>query len=103
MTDPKLILNDLLNSDSFDELVIYRLNKSLDLQLEILEEMSYKYKDGFKMATTWQNYVDTLQYSRALVKVLEWFTVNDYKDTIVTLNKYSLLLEDDERDVADLG
>ena len=103
MTDPKLILNDLLNSDSFDELVIYRLNKSLDLQLEILEEMSYKHKAGFKMATTWQNYVDTLQYSRALVKVLEWFTVNDYKDTIVTLNKYSLLLEDDERDVADLG
>ena len=103
MTDPELILNDLLNSDSFDELVIYRLNKSLDLQLEILEEMSYKYKDGFKMATTWQNYADTLQYCRAIVKVLEWFTVNDYKDTIVTLNKYSLLLEGDERDVADLG
>ena len=94
MTNPELILNDLLNSDSFDELVIYRLNKSLDLQLEILEEMSHKYKDGFKMATTWQYYVDTLQYAYSLVTVLEWFTLDDYKDTKVELNNHSLLVGD---------
>jgi hypothetical protein len=40
------------------------------------------------------DYVDTLIYARSLVTVLEWFTIDDYKDTLVRLDLYSLKLDE---------
>lgn len=93
MNNPEAILKDLLDSDGFDELVVYRLNISLDSVLQSLEAWHYaaNTKGGLPQQR-WEDYVDTLAYARSLVKVLEWFTIEDYTDTIVLLNKYSLVL-----------
>ena len=83
MNNPEQLLKDLLNSDSFDELVAYRLKMSLETCLEILQK-----KDAMS------DYVDTLIYARSLVTVLEWLTIDDYKDTLVRLDLYSLKLDE---------
>jgi hypothetical protein len=83
MNNPEQLLKDLLNSDSFDELVSYRLKMSLETCLESLQK-----KDAMS------DYVDTLLYARSLVTVLEWFTIDDYKDTLVMLDLYSLKLDE---------
>ena len=83
MNNPEQLLKDLLNSDSFDELVAYRLKMSLETCLESLRK-----KDAMF------DYVDTLLYARSLVTVLEWFTIDDYKDTLVMLDLYSLKLDE---------
>ena len=83
MNNPEQLLKDLLNSDSFDELVSYRLKMSLETCLEILQ------KKG-----AMSDYVDTLIYARSLVTVLEWLTIDDYKDTLVRLDLYSLKLDE---------
>ena len=83
MNNPEQLLKDLLNSDSFDELVAYRLKTSLETCLESLQK-----KDAMF------DYVDTLIYARSLVTVLEWFTIDDYKDTLVMLDLYSLKLDE---------
>ena len=83
MNNPEQLLKDLLNSDSFDELVVYRLKMSLETCLESLQK-----KDEMS------DYVGTLLYARSLVTVLEWFTIDDYKDTIVMLDLYSLKLDE---------
>ena len=83
MNNPEQLLKDLLNSDSFDELVSYRLKMSLETCLESLQK-----KDAMS------DYVDTLLYARSLVTVLEWFTIDDYKDTLVMLALYSLKLDE---------
>lgn len=86
---PQQLLNDLLNSESFDELVAYRLKISIETAIECLHDLCSK-----QSLTPWQfdDYVDTLRYARALVVVLEWFTVEDMEDTTIELNKLSLRL-----------
>ena len=94
MNNPEAILKDLLHSDAFEELVVYRLTNSLDSVLQSLEAWHYEANiKGELPEQRWDDYVDALAYARSLVKVLEWFTVEEYTDTIVLLNKYSLVLE----------
>lgn len=89
---PQQLLNDLLNSESFDELVVYRLKISLETSLECLHDL-YSMRNW----TPYQfdDFVETLRYARALVVVLEWFTVDDMVDTTVELNKLSLRLDNE--------
>lgn len=91
MNNPEAILKDLLDSDGFDELVVYRLKISLDSALQSLEDWYYAANTkGGLPEHKWDDYVETLSYARSLLKVLEWFSVEEYTDTIVLLNKYSL-------------
>ena len=85
-------LDTFIYSDGFDELVAYRLKMSLEGSMEDLEKWS-KVKD-LEADYRFQDYVDALKYCRSLVNVLEAFTLDDYTDTIVQLNKYSLILEE---------
>lgn len=75
------ILNDLIMSEGFDELVAYRLDKSLRWSMKDLsDEVDFGeyHLDGI---------LGWLQYCRALVTVLEWFTSDDYSDTTKELNR----------------
>lgn len=85
-------LDSLIYSDGFDELVVYRLKMSLESSMEDLEKWS-KIED-LEIDRRFQDYVDTLKYCRSLVTVIEAFSFEDYTDTIVQLNKYSLVLEE---------
>ena len=84
--------DSIIYSDCFDELVVYRLQMSLESSMEDLEKWS-KIED-LEIDRRFQDYVDALKYCRSLVNVLEAFTLDDYTDTIVQLNKYSLVLEE---------
>jgi hypothetical protein len=74
------ILNDLIMGEGFDELVAYRLEKSLRWTMEDLTNADF---DGHDL----NELVDWLQYCRAIVTVLEWFTTNDYSDNTKELNR----------------
>ena len=85
-------LDSIIYSDGFDALVVYRLKMSLECSMEDLEKWS-KIED-LEIDRRFQDYVDTLKYCRSLVTVIEAFSIEDYTDTIVQLNKYSLVLEE---------
>ena len=74
------ILNDLIMSEGFDELVAYRLEKSLRWSMEDLTNADFDRHD-FDELVGW------LQYCRALVTVLKWLTTKDYSDTTKELNR----------------
>ena len=84
--------DSIIYSDCFDELVVYRLQMSLDGAMEDLGKWS-KVKD-LETDYRFQDYVDNIKYCRSLVNILEAFTVEDYTETRVQLNKYSLVLEE---------
>ena len=87
---PQQLLNDLLNSESFDELVAYRLKISLENSLECLRDLYSKQE-----WTVYQldDYIETLRCARALVVVIEWFTTDDMVDVTIELNKLSMRLD----------
>lgn len=85
-------LDSIIYSDGFDELVAYRLKMSLEGSMEDLEKWSQK--QDLESHPIFDDYIDNLKYCRSLVTVLEAFTMDDYTDTIVQLNKYSLVLEE---------
>jgi hypothetical protein len=85
-------LDSIIYSDCFDELVAYRLKMSLECSMEDLEKWSQK--QGLESHPIFDDYVDNLKYCRSLVTVLEAFTMDDYTDTIIQLNKYLLVLEE---------
>jgi hypothetical protein len=74
------ILNDLIMSEGFDELVAYRLEKSLRWSMQDLAEADFDKHDLDEL-------VGWFQYCRAIVTVLEWFTINNYSDTTKELNR----------------
>ena len=84
--------DNIIYSDFCDELVVYRLQMSLDGAMEDLGKWS-KVKD-LEADYRFQDYVDNIKYCRSLVNILEAFTVEDYTETRVQLNKYSLVLEE---------
>lgn len=86
------LIDDLIYSDGFDEILVYRLKMSLEDYMESLEGWSKK-KDLWQ-DKVWQDYVEALKYCRSLVCVLQWFTIDEYRDEIVQLNRYSLKLEE---------
>ena len=87
---PEQLMKDLLNSESFDDLVSYRLMMSLESATETLTKL---YNMRSWSAHNYDDYVDTLRYARALVVVLSWFTVEEWDDAEVELNKFSLRLD----------
>jgi len=89
---PEELMRDLLNSESFDDLVAFRLQMSLDSCFETLERLN-----NLKCLSAYQfdDFVDTLRYARALTVVLEWFTVEDMVEVTVELNKFSMRLDNE--------
>jgi hypothetical protein len=85
-------LDSIIYSDAFDELVVYRLKMSLKFGMEGLEKWS-KIED-LEIDRGFQDYLDTIKYCKSLVTVIQAFCTEDYTDTIVQLNKYSLVLEE---------
>lgn len=88
---PTEILEGFLNSDGFDDLVTMRLKLSLEDSFDTLARLSSQKELN---AYQWEDYVDTVKYGRALITVLEWFTVEDLYEETLQMNKYSLRLDE---------
>lgn len=88
---PEQLMKDLLNSESFDELVAYRLKMSLASALEDLEWLSSL--DKLNENEHW-DLVTYTDYGNALLEVLDWFTnFEDYGREKAILNKCSMILD----------
>jgi hypothetical protein len=92
---------ELIYSDFAELIIEHRLNGTI--------ENCFAWLDGLGDVTKAEkqhildNYKDNIEMIRACIKVLQWFTIENYDEDIARVNKYSLNVEDDERDVADLG
>lgn len=86
------VLEELLNSDAMDDLVCYRLQQSLENCMENLESLYAKGVDNLKPYQH-TDYVDNLQFARSLVSVLESYSIDDYMDDVIKLNRYASEIE----------
>lgn len=88
---PTEILEGFLNSDGFDDLVAMRLKLSLEDSFDTLARLS---SNKELTPYQWDDYVDTVKYGRALITVLEWFTVEDLYEETLQMNTYSMRLDE---------
>jgi len=79
------IVESIYNGDFSDNIVVARLNDSLDGAIEDLERLNKMNLLSKPQAT---DFVDNIHYARGLVTVLQAFTVMDYYETTLRLNKY---------------
>ena len=84
------IVNKLIDNGVLDEIVAAVLESALDDNLDELEALSDK---PYLQAHHWQDYVDSLTAAKAMVRVLRYFTINDYLSEESQLNQYSTKLE----------
>ena len=70
------IIHSFVMSDHFDDLIVYRLEKSLEWTLYQLKGYEYDHNDMF----------DDLKYCRSLVGVLQGFSLKDYQVETKILN-----------------
>ena len=70
------IIHSFVMSEHFDDLIVYRLEKSLEWTLHQLKDHEYDPDDMF----------DDLKYCRSLIAVLQGFSLNDYQDETAILN-----------------
>jgi hypothetical protein len=83
--------DDIIYSDCFDDLVSYRLKRSLKYSMDDLEAF---YKQEIWGDETWQYFSETIKYCRSIIFVLEYFSLEDFTEEMVQVNKYSLKLEE---------
>lgn len=78
MTEDKAneIIHSIVMSDHFDDLIVYRLEKSLEWTLPQLKDNEYNHDDMF----------NDLKYCRSLICVLQGFTLKHYETQTKILN-----------------
>ena len=79
------IVDSIYSSDFSDNIVVARLNDSLEGVLDDLERLN---KMNLLSEPQTTDFVDNIHYGRGLVTVLQAFTVMDYYETTLRLNKY---------------
>lgn len=79
------MVESIYNSDFSEKIVVARLNDTLD---DVLCDL--KAANGLNLLSEPQatDFVDNLHFGRGLVTVLQAFTVMDYYETTLLLNKY---------------
>ena len=79
------IVDSIYSSDFSDNIVVARLNYSLDL---ILRELGQSYCKTKLSSTQLTDYIDNVKYAASLITVLEAFSVEDYYELRLKLNLY---------------
>ena len=87
----KDLMEPFLHTDFGDEFLIAKLEGSMQVSFVWLEWQSQQLPMD---DLVFQDFVDNVAYVRACIKVLQWFSINDYTEEIVRANKYSLILEE---------
>lgn len=91
MTDRiKEMVKEIVYSDFADEIIIYRLESVIEGCFSYLDQINNLTKNEH----LFDDYYDNILMIKACAQVLGWFTLNDYQDTIVKVNKYSIKLEE---------
>ena len=87
----KDLMEPFLHTDFGDEFLIAKLEGSMQFSFAWLEGQSQRLPVD---DLVFQDFVDNVAYVRACIKVLQWFSINDYTEETVRANKYSLVLEE---------
>lgn len=81
------IVDKLINTGAMDELVVAVLEDALESNFEELEKLTQR---KYLEAHHWQDYADCITFSQACIKVLRYFTTDNYEAEQVLANRYSL-------------
>ena len=92
MTDKNLdiMTQELIYSDFADLIVSYRLKGTIEDCFSYLDTIN-NMEDNEYLLTDYQ---DNIEMIRACVKVLQWFTIDNYDETLREVNKYSMKVEE---------
>jgi hypothetical protein len=94
MTDNNLdiMTRELIYSDFADLIVSYRLKGTIEDCFAYLEQMGDISIKGHE----WQlsDYQDNINMIRGCIQVLQWFTTDNYDETLREVNKYALKVEE---------
>jgi len=85
------IVKRLIDDGTLDELVMGVIEGSLDSAFEELEALSNK---AYLQAHHWQDYADNLQFARASLVVLRYYSTDSYEAEQRRVSGYSLKLEE---------
>ena len=80
------IAEKLYDKGSLDEVLVVLLETALEDNLRTLQELSKK--DALKVHE-FQDYVDALDFSEAIIKVLRYFTTDQYSEEEVEVLEYA--------------
>jgi hypothetical protein len=83
--------DDILYSDCFDSLLVYRLKTSLKDSIDSLETWA---KQASLNGEQWQYFVETIKYCRSVLFVLSYFSEESFEEELLKVNKYTLILEE---------
>lgn len=86
-----VIVKKLIDNGAIDELVVATLESALDTAFWDLEHLCNK---EYLQAHHWQDYADNLQFAHSCIKVLRYFSLNEYTEEQVKANQYSLKIEE---------
>lgn len=94
--DDKVLLAEkltkgILESGLLEEVVVDVLEDNLRINFAELSRLSEKEYLG---AGEHQDYISCLEFVRACITILDYFTINDYTEQQVEANRYSLKLEE---------
>lgn len=85
----KDILKTFVHSDVGDAIVVASLKNSIDSAFMYLRQIESK---GYP-EHLFQDFVDNVKFIRGCITVLQWYTVDDFTETTVEVNKYSIAME----------
>lgn len=90
MDNLDIMTHELVYSDFADLIISYRLKGTIEDCFAYLSEIDGM-TDREHLLGEYQENIDMI---RGCIKVLQWFTVDNYHDDLVEVNKYSLKIEE---------
>lgn len=85
----KDILKTFVHSDVGDAIVVASLKNSIDSAFSYLRQIQSRGYPEFMF----QDAVDNIAFIRGCITVLQWYTVEDFTETTIEVNKYSVAME----------
>ena len=86
----KEMVKEIVYSDFADEIIIYRLESCVENCFAYLDQIN-NLTDAEHL---FDDYYENILMIRGCIQVLKWFTLNDYQETTIKVNKYSRKLEE---------
>lgn len=83
------IVKRLIDNGTMDELVAAVLEDALESNFQDLEKLTQR---KYLEAHHWQDYADCITFSQACIKVLRYFTIDNYEAEQVKANHYAMKL-----------
>jgi len=85
------IVKKLVDNGTLDDLVVAVLEGALEDALEDLDKLT---KKPYMEAHHWMDYVNGIRFSRAAIRVLQYFSTHYYDKEQTLVDQYSLKVEE---------